>query len=318
MALLDLDIIRTGVIKSLVLMLKGQLAEIPTAITGVTRPAVIKDRSKGNRPSYPYCVVDYISTDKENEGWLIHQEINSDGVMEYTNEQNVMCTIYCYDNQDNAHTILNNFRSYLADSGVRTLINDLTQSTFQECSNTSDNPEFVNTDYIDGALMTINFVVRNTYTIPEGISPDFGYIEHIGYEYDIEGTTGKEVVDTSATNAIAVLQLVDRGTGYTTGAYKLKDTYSDSQGNGAEITITAVDAIGAIQSFDILHKGENYSSATYLGSNGYGEDQLIQVSLTSIQDDDFIMQGYGGDDLEVDGGNFDALVRILAVEDVNI
>jgi hypothetical protein len=193
MELNDIDDIHSGVVAFIATILVDDLSSMPTT-GGNTRAAVIKDRVKGIRPDFPYIVVDHTVTNKEhNEGWLLHEELNDDGEVEYTNEQRLTFVVQCYG--DKAQHILNKLRSYTVSGQLRDIFDELTGATYQWCGGISDMPMFLETDFVEGATMEIELLSRNIFTIPTDLLPFQECLEEVQMEGTYKGgASGDDIV----------------------------------------------------------------------------------------------------------------------------
>ena len=183
MPLLNLTQIQEGVIGHAMFMLEGQLSEMKTA-TG-TIPAVIKDRINAPRPDFPYVVVDKTAIPRGagDNSWLRNEEVNQDtGEVWYTQETQVQLDITCYG--ENSDAILNYLRSSIVDDIYRKDLNDRTGQTFVRYTDIQDKPIFIETNFIDGATMTMFITAVNEWTpkgrgssVIEGVGTNGNYTE---------------------------------------------------------------------------------------------------------------------------------------------
>lgn len=161
MALVDHKQVMDGLIDYIREQLSGQLSEMPTAFGSM--PSVIRDRAKSPRPDFPYIVVDRLASSKEDGSWLRHMNVTTDDIVQFESEQRIPISITCYG--ENSDNILNALRqSFLWDLNRFTL-NEKTNSTFQYCSDISDKPLFMETDFIDGAEMQVDFLAVSVYEV---------------------------------------------------------------------------------------------------------------------------------------------------------
>lgn len=161
MPLVDHKTITDGLIDYIREQLSGILSEMPTTFGSM--PSVIRDRAKSPRPSFPYIVVDRTSSFMEEGSWIRHVEVTEDDIVQFESEQRIPITISCYG--ENADNILNTLRqSFLWDFN-RVSVNARTNATFQYCSDISDKPLFMETDFIDGAEMQVYFLAISVYEV---------------------------------------------------------------------------------------------------------------------------------------------------------
>lgn len=161
MALVDHKTVMDGLIEYIREQLDGKLSEMPTPFGSM--PSVIKDRAKSPRPDFPYIVVDRTASMKEEGSWLRYVDVTSDDIVQFESEQRIPISITCYG--ENADNILNALRqSFLWDFN-RYALNAKSKATFQYCSDISDKPLFMETDFIDGAEMQVFFLALSVYEV---------------------------------------------------------------------------------------------------------------------------------------------------------
>lgn len=165
MALVDHEKIMDGLITYSRDILKGNLSEMPTAFGSM--PSVIRDRIKAPRPDFPYIVVDRQNSLKEGEAWLRNVRTDTEDTLHFVSEQRVTVNVSCYG--ENADNILNKLRQSLLWDMNRFTLNERTSATFQFCSDVSEKPLFMETDFIDGAEMQIFFVALSDLEIENAV-----------------------------------------------------------------------------------------------------------------------------------------------------
>lgn len=165
MALVDHEKIMDGLIDYTRAILRNDLSEMPTAFGSI--PSVIRDRIKAPRPDFPYIVVDRQNSLKEGEAWLRNIRTDTEDTLHFVSEQRVMVNVSCYG--ENADNILNKLRQSLLWDMNRFTLNDKTSATFQFCSDISEKPIFMETDFMDGAEMQIFFVALSDLEVENAV-----------------------------------------------------------------------------------------------------------------------------------------------------
>lgn len=177
MALITHRTVQSGFIKAIRALVGDSLADLPVSSGGPLK-AVIKDRVKGPRPQFPYIVVDILSTGKTEGSWLRYAGVTevSAGVFKpfYRSEKTITIGLTCYG--EDSHDILTNLEVISVDDFSRDFINSESGAIFQTFSEISENPIFIETDFIDGHTMTATFTAVSEYVPPTG-----EYIEGVDY-----------------------------------------------------------------------------------------------------------------------------------------
>lgn len=169
MTVVNHSTVGTGLIKYIAETVGDKLSTLKVKKGATPLPAVIQDRVKGPRPDFPYIVVDRITSAKTQNSWLRHEEAieTSPGVYEvnYKSEQTLGFTVTCYGKD--ADDILNHLRISSVDDYARASLNALTGAVFQNFTNTNENPIFIETDFVDGAVMDCYFTAISNYIPPK-------------------------------------------------------------------------------------------------------------------------------------------------------
>lgn len=319
MAIQEFEEVRTGLVKFLAMAVGDQLSTL-----GFTEmPSILKDRTKGPRPEYPYLVVDKISVDKEHDdGWLLNAVTNSKGITTYTNEQRVTCKVHCYDNNNRAHHILNLFRSYTVDEGVRYILNTLSGSTYQHVTGSIDASIFVDTDYVDGSYVIVELLVRNEFTIPENINPFKGTIETINlvgvYNEDIEGQP--QTVEMPKEGHVVRITLHTRGKGFERGlVYDTTPAVGTESEAGVGLTVepTMVSTGGTILTMKVRYGGEGYEMPELVLNANFTDHTIDEES--DITEEDLVAisnEITNGSFVYVVGADEDALLEVVITRDI--
>lgn len=194
MALVNPKEIQEGLILHIQKILDGHLSEMPSVLG--SQPSVIKDRVKAPRPNFPYVVVDRAANQKASGGgWLTEQTVDESDRVIYKSEQRLVVNITCYG--ADSDYILNLLRVSIVDDLIRWDLNTETKATFQYYTDISEKPQFIETDFVDGAEMDAIFLAISEWTPALGSS----IIEQVevngSYEISEETT---EVVITSNEN----------------------------------------------------------------------------------------------------------------------
>lgn len=165
MALVDHKRIMDGIIKYCREILDGQLSEMPTVFGSM--PSVIADRSKSPRPDFPYIVVDRKNSNQEQTGWAKNIRTDINDITHFESEQRISINVTCFG--ENADNILNHLRqSFLWDFN-RYSLNNETDAYFQFCSDISEKPLFMETDFVDGAEMDIIFLAVSDFEVANSV-----------------------------------------------------------------------------------------------------------------------------------------------------
>ena len=189
--------IQEGLIQYTQKVLDGLLSEMPSQLGSL--PSVIKDRTNGPRPDYPYVVVDRTYTLKGagDSSWLRNQYINDDGQIVYVHEHRVGVNITCYG--EDADIILSQLQVSFVDDYFRNQLNKMTDAVFQICSDISENPQFLNTDYIDGAEMDVYFTAVSEWSPIGRVGSCIDRVEVTG-DYEVSEMTSEIIVDINENN----------------------------------------------------------------------------------------------------------------------
>lgn len=170
MALITHKTIQNGFVKAIRGLVGDNLSDLPTPDGLRSLKAVIKDRVKGPRPQFPYIVVDTLSTGKTGGSWLRHvgsTEVEA-GVFRpvYRSEKTVTIGITCYG--EDSFDILTNLEVFSTEDFGRAFINEETGAVFQTFSSISENPIYIETDFVDGCYMSATFTAVSEYVPAAG------------------------------------------------------------------------------------------------------------------------------------------------------
>lgn len=163
MAIINHSSVMTGLIQMIRLVVGYRLATLPSPPgSEELLSAVIRDRAKGPRPDFPYIVVDRQTSAKTGGAWLRDQYVNSSGKVTYKTEQTLNFTITCIGSD--ADDILNELRISLIDDINRIQMLTLTGAVFQDCTEATEKPTFIETDFVDGSEMDIYFTAVSEWS----------------------------------------------------------------------------------------------------------------------------------------------------------
>lgn len=140
--------IRRELIKNIRTIVGESLSTLPNS----ELKAVIRDRAKGVRPDYPFITVDYKNNNKSVNSFLkyTYYDETAEQQVYITEQRNTLC-IKCFGEQ--SHNILNDLRTRMQLYVFRHKLNADTGATFVRFTDVEDNPEFLSTDFVDGAKM---------------------------------------------------------------------------------------------------------------------------------------------------------------------
>jgi len=190
MPLANFDDIQNGLIKHIRAVIGSDLSTLTVPTGADPLAAVIKDRTEGPRPDYPYVLVDRASSVKTQEAWLRHQEVveTSEDVFEvsYKTEQTLTVNITCYG--DFADDLLNKLRISGNDVILRTALNEATGAVFQYYSDTDRTPIYLETDFVDAASIDAYFTV-----VSDWIPPNSSTIEVVTGGSNVNGSINSPV-----------------------------------------------------------------------------------------------------------------------------
>jgi hypothetical protein len=154
---IDYNAIQTELIKLTRDLVGAKLSQMPNG-SGGTFPAVIKPRTKGVRPSYPYITVDIVRTTRIGS-WLRNTGVDENNRVFYEADYHLDIAIRGWGN--GSHSILQDLKSRFAfDSTLWRLRNNIGAGVMF----TGDVvmlPQFLSTDYVDNASLNLTISVRD-------------------------------------------------------------------------------------------------------------------------------------------------------------
>lgn len=163
-------------------------------INGNPVPSVIRDRQKIPRPAFPYITVDVQLSSPEGGTNVRDIYVDDDDVVHHVSEHTVMATISSFG--DNALSILHTVQQILLVDQERIRLRTLTgeEAVYQRMTEISENPLYLETDFIDAAEMSIVFTVVSDYYNPDSEYTIISTVEVDGKYLYPDGT---ESIETS-------------------------------------------------------------------------------------------------------------------------
>lgn len=197
MTIVDNDAILTGAIRSIRSQVGEYLSYLPVKAGQSPLRAVKKDIQDGVRPDFPFIVVSIDNVKEDGGSWERYTYVDSEDQVHYVSEERVTLKVTCYG--DNATTILKRLRIYSQSDDIRESISSETGAKFVDYSTITRRPEYLSTDFVNAANMTMDFSLVNDWFDPNGS----GIIENVTgeasyLEPDSDGKTTSVVIDTTS------------------------------------------------------------------------------------------------------------------------
>lgn len=174
---LDIKGVQLGLIKLTRDLIGHRLSSIPAG-NGETKPSVIKARSGGNKPNFPYATIDYTGLIPEGRHYR-DSYINEDGneVREFDTSVRYLIQISS-GVDDDPNSIMSELRSrILTSQGERLITEYLLGSSLLKINEPRFFDSLLNTDFEETVTMTIDLSMRDFI-----VDDTTGYIEQVEVE----------------------------------------------------------------------------------------------------------------------------------------
>lgn len=142
--------------------LNGKLSTIGP--TGTEYPSVIRARQGGNLPDFPYCTVDYLITDGNNE-WLLQDYITDNGDLVYESTKTLVLNYRVYGGS--AMSIANDLHGYFRVERVRDSIRQATGGAVTVVDAIDSLPNVLPDAWRESASFNVTFSIVDTLIIPD-------------------------------------------------------------------------------------------------------------------------------------------------------
>lgn len=154
---IDYDAIQTELIKLTRDMVGTRLSQMPDG-SGGTFPAVIKPRTKGVRPDYPYITVDIVRTTRIGS-WLRNTGVDENDNIFYEADYNIDIAFRGWGN--GSHSILQDLKSRFAFDSVLWRLRNNIDAGVMFTGDVVLLPQFLSTDYVDNCSLNLTISVRD-------------------------------------------------------------------------------------------------------------------------------------------------------------
>ena len=128
----------------------------PTAL----EPSVIRARSKGTNPAYPFITLDILDI-RDEDGWITEREVNEADHLEYFTHKKV--SLYYRSFGPNSISIINDLQSYFRLEGVRDSIRSVLSGSVVNTMIIDSVPMQLVDEYIESSSLGITFNIVDTY-----------------------------------------------------------------------------------------------------------------------------------------------------------
>lgn len=132
-----------------------------TGPTGSEFPSVIKARSGGTKPDYPYIQLDVLNTTKTS-GWELERGVDSSDNPFIDTHYKILLQYTVYGG--NAIEIAHNLESYFRWDRVLNDIHSNTNGKLEQTFDVISTPEKLATDYIEAAAFNLTFNILDRIT----------------------------------------------------------------------------------------------------------------------------------------------------------
>lgn len=159
---IDYDDIQTELIKLTRDLVGTRLSQMSDGATG-TYPSVIKPRTKGVRPNYPYITVDIVRTTRIGS-WLRNMGVDENNKVFYEADYHLDIVFRGWGN--GSHSILQDLKSRFAFDSVLWRLRNNIDAGVMYTGDVALLPQFLSTDYVDNCSLNLTISVRDKVTDP--------------------------------------------------------------------------------------------------------------------------------------------------------
>lgn len=155
---IDVDAIRAKFISVAQDGVGSQLSSTgpPTAL----EPSVIRARSKGTNPAYPFITLDILDI-RDEDGWITERAVNESDHLEYFTHKKV--SLYYRSYGPNSISIINDLHSYFRLEGVRDDIRSTLSGSVVNTLLIDSVPMQLIDEYIESSSLGVTFNIVDSY-----------------------------------------------------------------------------------------------------------------------------------------------------------